>query len=139
MASIRHVVTIEAPSEKIYDAITEKKGISSWWTDRVEASPEEGSVGEFNFGDYKKRIKVEKLDKGKQVAWKCIDAHPEWVDTDLVFNLEEKDGQTLLSFQHDKWKSETKMFGICNYNWALYLKSLKDYAEGREGSPYKNL
>jgi len=37
MREIYHCLTIDVPAEKVYKAVTEKSGLSGWWTKNVEA------------------------------------------------------------------------------------------------------
>lgn len=79
---------------------------------------------------------VTDLENGKSVAWKCASGPPEWVDTTLSFGLKTNDeGKTLLRFKHSDWKSTEQSFGMVNYQWAMYLKSLKDFVETGTGQP----
>jgi uncharacterized protein YndB with AHSA1/START domain len=34
MPSIKHYFAIQAPAEKVYEAITEQDGLAAWWTQR---------------------------------------------------------------------------------------------------------
>ena len=40
-------------------------------------------------------MKVTELTSNKRVAWQCINSTEEWVDTNISFDLEEKDGRTI--------------------------------------------
>jgi uncharacterized protein YndB with AHSA1/START domain len=138
MANIRHLLTINAPASKVYVAITEQKGLSSWWTPATKAESKVNSVAEFGFGGgYVKKMKITNLEPGKKVEWECTEAHPEWIGTTISFGLEEKDGKTVLKFSHDGWNQETDMFAICNFNWGKFMQSLQSYVETGQGEPYK--
>ena len=49
MADIHHFITIQAPPERVFEALTTQKGLQSWWTDDTSAEPRLGSVAEFRF------------------------------------------------------------------------------------------
>ena len=72
-----------------------------------------------------------------RVEWKCLEADPEWIETFIAFELEEKDDQTILRFTHGNWKKDTDFYATCNYHWGHYMKSIKDYCETGKGQPYK--
>ena len=161
MPNIRHELLIEAPAEKIFDAITTQEGVAGWWAPGATTKPERGAVARIPFGpDYFKRMRVDELAPGKLVRWTCLEGADEWIDTRLSFEIEgggaealsrahdEIDGQveqlnhadkaTLVIFHHDGWRAETPMFGECNYTWGRFLRSLKLYCETGKGRPHPN-
>jgi uncharacterized protein YndB with AHSA1/START domain len=160
MPNIRHELFIEAPSEKIYTAITTSQGLSAWWTS-TNAKPERNSVARFAFGqEYFKEMEITELKSQTQVKWTCIAGAEEWIGTTLSFELQpvdresllnrhrELEGQlqqqkngdqgTVLTFHHDNWKDYTPMFAECNYTWAQFLRSLKLFCETGLGRPWPN-
>ena len=73
MKSICHRLVIEAPPEKIYDALTTQKGLSGWWTPETKAKPEVNSISRFAFGpDYYKEMKITGLMPFTSVKWLCL-------------------------------------------------------------------
>jgi uncharacterized protein YndB with AHSA1/START domain len=137
MESIRHYLEIKSPAGKVYKAITEEDGLKSWWTDDVIANPEKGSIAEFRFGDqYHDKMRITNLTKNKNIQWVCIAGHEEWLDTEFIFDLEERAGKTILRFVHGKWREATDFFGHCNYHWGWYMTSLKEYCETGKGRPF---
>ncbi|UCG53232.1 MAG: SRPBCC domain-containing protein [Candidatus Latescibacterota bacterium] len=138
MADIRHMLLIDAPVETVYRAITEKNGLSSWWTVETVAKPEVNSIAEFRFGDrYYDAMQVLELEPNRRVEWKCLEGDKEWVGTHVVFDLEKKGDQTLLRFFHAEWREPTDFFANCNYHWGYYLRSLKLYCETGKGTPFE--
>lgn len=135
MTQIRHNVVIKATPEKIYEAVTTQEGLASWWAKQTTAKAEMGFVNTFTFGEFRNEIKVTKLIPDNEVKWECIDSIEEWIGTTISFNLEEKEQKTLLRFTHGDWKEVSDIFAGCNYNWALFMKSLKLYCETGTGSP----
>jgi len=135
MADIRHNVVIKATPEKIYQAVTTQEGIEAWWCTHTTAKPELGFVNIFIFGQYHNEMKVTDLIPNKRAAWECINSIEEWIGTSISFDLEEKNGKTLLRFTQGNWKAVTDTFASCNYDWALFMKSLKSYCETGTGQP----
>jgi len=72
-------------------------------------------------------MKIIDLQPNKRVEWECLVGDKEWIGTKLIFELEEKDNETILRFTHSNWKAETDFFASCNFQWAYYLVSLKQY------------
>ncbi len=138
MGNIRHNFLIKSSTQNVYNAITTEKGLSSWWTNNTIAKPEIGFVNQFQFGPaHCKKIKVLELDHLNKVTWQLVEGDEQWIGTKIVFQLDEKEGNTFLKFSHINWKEETEYFGICNYHWGKFLDSLKSLCETGEGQPFK--
>lgn len=135
MIDIRHNVVIKASPEKIYKAITTQDGLSSWWAKQSIAKAEIGFVNIFTFGNFKNEMKVMDLVPNKKVTWQCIISIEEWIGTFISFELEERDGKTLLRFVHSGWPAISDMFATCNYDWGRFMTSLKLYCETGTGTP----
>ena len=130
MPEIRHLVFIKSTPEKIYEAITTQKGIASWWSEHNDAKPKAGTVYRISFGsDYYKEIKVMELVTGKKVAWEILDATPEWLNTQIIFDISIGNENAELRFSHAGWKKQSDMFAQCSYHWAIYLGNLKTWLQ----------
>jgi uncharacterized protein YndB with AHSA1/START domain len=138
MPEILHQLIIEVPPPATFDAITEERGLSKWWTTDVRAQPKAGSIAEFGFNDRAVvfHMRIVAIDKPNFVRWHCLAGHPEWCNTDLVFSMSARKGATLLRFAHRGWESSEGILAQCSYDWARYLSSLKSYLEKGTGSPH---
>jgi uncharacterized protein YndB with AHSA1/START domain len=132
---IRINVVIKAAPEKVYNAVTTQEGIEGWWCKNATVKPELGFVNIFTFGKYRNEMEVTTLTPNKKAAWKCIKSIDEWIGTDISFDLEEKEGKTVVRFSQAGWRAVTDTFAGCTYDWALFMKSLKSYCETGTGTP----
>ncbi len=133
MESIFQVVQVKARPANVIKALTTQEGLEGWWTNKVSETGQ--THWRFHFpGAYSKLFKITRADK-EEVSWQCIEGTPEWVGTQVHFRLMEDGDDTALHFTHSGWKETTPLFGICNYHWALYMKSLKDLVETGKGQP----
>ncbi len=138
MHTIRHETTIQAHSDIVYRAITEQKGLRSWWTSDSTAEPIEGSTAVFGFNNRQTvfEMHIDKLDKPNMVEWTCTGGPDEWKGTRVCFFLEEIDnGYTLLQFVHADWQSVKGIYSLCDRTWAELMGRLKGYAEGKAPGP----
>lgn len=135
MAEIKINLTIKAGPDKVYSAITTQEGLSAWWAKQTIAKPELDFVNVFTFGPIKNEMKVTELVANKKTAWKVINSIDEWVDTSISFDLEEKEGNTIVRFAHANWRASTDMMARCTYDWARFMTSLKSLCETGNGSP----
>ena len=138
MPEIRHMLLIDSPIERVYQAVTEEEGLAGWWTVQVNAEPEVGSIADFKFGDrYRTVMKIAVLAAPIRVEWDCVEGDEEWVGTRIVISLEKQGDQTLVRFTHGGWREATDFFASCNYNWGYYLASLKAFCETGKGTPFE--
>ena len=99
MFDILHRVGIKSSSDKVFEALTQEKSLSGWWSKNVTASPVVGAVDKFRFGDRGfNDMKIMELVPGKRVRWQCVDGAPEWIGTELTFDLKVEAGSTVVLF-----------------------------------------
>ena len=138
MADILHEVTIAAPPDTIYKAITEQNGLRSWWTQQATAKPQVGTVSEFGFygGQVLMQLEVTDLTPSQHAEWKSISGVPDWQGTRVTWDLTPVENGTKLLFGHRNFASTDGSYAMTNFNWGWYLISLKRYAETGTGSPH---
>lgn len=140
MAEILHELSIKAPIGKVYQAITEPKGLANWWTRHVQGEARSNSIMQFSFdhGQTVFRMKILRLIPNKAIVWHCVGGQPEWEDTQIYFELEPNRDGTIVHFAHRGWKRPTGILPRCNFDWARYLMSLRSYLEKGKGYPARD-
>jgi uncharacterized protein YndB with AHSA1/START domain len=141
MADIIHRVGIKAPAAKVFDALASAKAVGGWWTREASGGAKAGEEMTFVFrkaegtvlGSFK--IDIQELTPAKRVAWRVQDGPPEWVGTDITFDLSEQDGQTIVLFAHRKWKEPVEFMAHCSMKWAIVMLSLREFVETGTGRP----
>ncbi|SRR5579871_424424 len=138
MPDILHRVGINAPIEKVYEALTAQAGISSWWTRKVKAVPEVGGIMELHFKNDSlvMKIKVEHLGPPSVVRWKVLAGPPEWIGTTINFVLKPNGSETVVLFAHRQWKEAVEFMHHCSTKWGYYMFSLKSFIEDGKGTPH---
>jgi uncharacterized protein YndB with AHSA1/START domain len=137
MADILHRVGIKKTASHVFEALSEESGLGGWWTKYVKASPHVGAILEFRFGDKGfNAMQVVELSPGERVKWHCVDGAKEWISTELTFELQEKQGLTIVLFSQRGWKEQVEFMHYCSTKWATYLLSLKLLCETGKGTPY---
>ncbi len=139
MSSIEHFQIVNSPVQNVYEVLTTEKGLSEIWTNDLIFNNEIGAINVFRFGERdESKIRVEELIVNKKVVWKCIESdEPEWINTTISFDLEENNEKTEIIFRHTNWQDITTCYRSCNYNWAIFLYSLKQYCEEGKGISYQ--
>jgi hypothetical protein len=80
-------------------------------------------------------MEVKESNPGKSLRWRCVDGPPDWIGTDITFQLSQQDGQAILIFGHRNWKEATESTAHCSMKWAVFLLSLREYVETGKGKP----
>jgi uncharacterized protein YndB with AHSA1/START domain len=139
MNEINHQVGIKSSPKEIYQLLTTDIGIAKWWTHETSGAGKVGSVIEFRFNDIALEFQVMQLIPNEKVVWKHQGNMPEaWMGTEIVFKLDQKDGQTFIHFNHRNWTQTSDFLAHCNTKWAVFLLSLKEVAETGVGKPFPN-
>lgn len=137
MPELKHQIAIKSTPEKVYAALSTQAGLRHWWT--ADANVEEKAGGNADFGFDKRatvfRMKIEKLNPGKEVVLSCHGDNPEWAGTTLTWNIAGERGMSVLRFTHSGWKAATELFAICNSSWGELMHRLRDYVEGKNPGP----
>ena len=138
-APLVHSVTIEADADKIYEAISTGKGLSSFWTRDSRAEPKIGSIAQFGFGGPRLELKVEELKPGRLVRWSSHGGFPEWVGTTVIWEIGPAEkGWSEVKFTHAGWPAELPQADLAsvNYTWGRIVGRLKKYVETDKPVPF---
>jgi len=141
MVDIIHRIGIKSPADQVYKALSTIEGLSNWWTEEAEGNEQIGGKIEFTFyskaGELKGKMAMEvrELNPQKDVRWRCADGPPEWIGTDITFELSQQDDQTIIIFGHRNWREAVEFMAHCSMKWAVFLLSLREYVETGKGKP----
>lgn len=146
MNSFTQSLVLRTSPAAVYAALTTPDGLRGWWTTDCDVATDVGGTIHFRFGDCQKDMRIERLEPGREVRWRCTGAHiaaaelakkDEWVGTQLVFRLTPREaGSTRLDFEHVGLVPSFECYGICSSGWRHYLGSLQRYVETGSGAPF---
>ena len=141
MHDIVHELTIHAPVDEVYAAVSTGPGLARWLSSDASleeaaggaAGPSEGDVLRLGFEDGAVviRLRIDTLngpdDEGPALAHlTCLDGPEEWPGTQIAFRIEpENAGGTALRFWHGGWEYEDGVLPRCSFSWAMYLDALR--------------
>ena len=142
MSDIVQELTIEAPPENVFHAITLPDEIAGWWSNHVTTEPKIGSLTEVRFengGVFK--MEITDLEVGKKVHWQVILSPHNWEESTITWDLTPiSQGTRLLFGQHNL---NDLLISEAGYSieegragWEYFLLSLKAYLETGKGTPY---
>ncbi|MDH5731167.1 MAG: SRPBCC domain-containing protein [Gammaproteobacteria bacterium] len=135
MATITHQLGINSEPQQLTQALSELDGLASWWTQQVSGNGCADGVLQFRFNGEGFDMKVMQMDE-RLVKWRCIGGPDEWIDTEIIFDIQVKESGSELFFTHKGWESETPFHYHCSMKWAVFLLSLKTYLETGKGQPF---
>ncbi|MCC5878319.1 MAG: SRPBCC domain-containing protein [Idiomarina sp.] len=136
--NIEHIQYVKAPVSKVYEALTSQEGLAKIWTQELTFKAKVGAVNKFRFGDETPtKMEITKLIPKENMEWLCVESDPEWIGTRVCFELSEANGKTGVILRHADWRELTNFYRFCNYNWAMFLLSLKEYCEAGGGTNYQ--
>jgi uncharacterized protein YndB with AHSA1/START domain len=140
MADIIHAVPMKASAAQVFRAITAPPGLSGGFAREGRdgrdgrVRPKVDSLAEFRFGDGKlvAKMRVAEMEDGAHVAWTCVEGPPDWVGTEVTFDLAQDGEETMVRFRHRHWREASDFMGLCSAKWAFLLFSLKSLLETPE-------
>lgn len=136
--------TVEQSPEEVFEAINNVRG---WWSEEIEGQTDE--LGEFNYhyqDIHRCTIKITELVPGKKVVWHVVDNYfnfvqdkSEWKDTDIVFEIAQKDDKTEVRFTHVGLVPAYECYDVCSDAWGTYINgSLRNLITTGKGQPNQN-
>lgn len=141
MAEILLCVPVDAEAKAAYETVATSKGINGWWNNHTEGPDGVGSTMKITFPDAPMTFDFEVTEEvpSERVAWRCLAGPPEWVGTNLSFDVQtDAEGNTSVLFSHDGWATTEESFPFIAYSWAQMLPRLKKLAETGERDPFFN-
>jgi hypothetical protein len=131
MPNILHRVGIDARPERVFEALTTIEGLRGWWVSETTGNAGIGGTIDFGFC----QMQVVEAAPSQRVLWRCVGGPPEWVRTEVSFDLVWKEAQTIILFSHANWKEPVEFMYHCSTKWATFLLSLRDLLEKSDGHP----
>lgn len=136
MFDIVHRIGMTKPLEEVYRALATPEGLAAWWTTDTSGRSEVGEKLSFRFGDIGGfDMEVLELDPAGRVRWSVVDGPPEWIGTEVDWQLDQRDEWTIVQFAQRGWREQVEFMGHCSTKWAVYLLSLKELVETGRGRP----
>ena len=140
-------VSLNCKAAQVFKALTSE--IPQWWTQMFEGvSNEVGSSFTVRFGESVfKTMTVQELVENQKVVWQVEDSlinipgltnQTEWINTTIVWELENRDEATLLHLKHIGLHPKVECYGICSAGWEQFVNSLQTFVETGKGTPFLN-
>jgi len=141
MVDIIHKVGIKAPLSKVYAALSTVEGVAGWWTKETTGGSRQGGSVNVLFrspeGTEKGQMDFElrQLVPNEKVVWRFTAGPPEWLGTEVTFELSRDGDMTIVLFGHRNWREPVEFMAHCSMKWATFLLSLRQFVETGSGRP----
>ncbi len=135
--SIKHLFHIDAPKEKVFEAISTINGLAGWWTVQTSGSAAPGGMIEFRFADMGgPDMKVTEVKTNEKIEWECTASPHGWVGHRFTIALDDNEGKTRVRFSHDGWDRQDDFYAICSFSWGRYMESLRQLCQTGNGQAF---
>jgi uncharacterized protein YndB with AHSA1/START domain len=139
----RTTVSINAPAETVFDAVTTPEALAAWW------SPVMGSGltgGDLRFpmvaGEPPLLIHVDEASRPTTVRWTVVECTfmPDWEATQPTFTIASIEADACeLIFEHVGLNDQLECKDMCSRSWDHFVRtSLRELAEGGPGAPNRS-
>lgn len=145
MSDVRRTLTIDAPPQRVYDALVRPEGLRGWWSARADVSTAVGGTTRLAWSETDHTtFRIDRLVAPSQVEWTCVAQHDanlpepdEWLGTSVSFRLSGDGEATRLDFVH-RGLADLECGDVCSGGWDFFLRrSLKPLVETGHGMPWR--
>jgi uncharacterized protein YndB with AHSA1/START domain len=130
---IVHGIEIHADPKIVYDTVSTRSGLASFWTSDVEGEESVGGELTFGFSEAPVRlpIRVARLEPPTEIAWDCPGGFPYWEGTSVSWFLRPSEHGTKVVFRHSGFPDDEPEydFGSVSLTWALIVARMKEVVE----------
>jgi uncharacterized protein YndB with AHSA1/START domain len=136
MVDILHRIGAEASTvDEAFAALSTIDGLAGWWASDTTGESRVGGTIHFTFAPGEIDMEVKELVPGKVVRWEVVGGPPEWIGTEVVFELRQEGNFAIVLFEHRGWAAPVEFMYHCSTKWATFLVSLKQLLETGTGAP----
>lgn len=131
----------ESPAQ-VYESINQ---VNKWWSESIDGITDR--AGEEFLYHYKDvhtcQMKILEMQPNKKVVWlvlnnhfKFTSNHSEWKGDRIVFEIEEEDNGTKLTFTQQGLNADCECYNVCHDAWTGYINgSLSELIRTGKGRP----
>jgi uncharacterized protein YndB with AHSA1/START domain len=139
--NFQRTITVNASPEEVMKKISQVNG---WWAKNVKGKAEKsGDKFTVDFGKTFVDFQISEFIPGKKIVWEVTDCNlhwinnkKEWNNTEVVFELTEKNKQTKIDFTHVGLVPGIECYKDCEAGWSEHFgESLLKFINEGTGKP----
>lgn len=135
MGDVLFTFDVNATPDAVRRALTTTEGIASFWTDSADVPTEVGEALTLGFPDAPMPFDLLLAQSDdKLVVWRTVTFPPQWVGTDIRWEVSGDDETSTVAFRHGPFADETEQ-GQVAYVWGQVMVQLKRYVETGLATP----
>ena len=127
--TINHLLHINAPLTKVFNAITSIEELKLWYTTEVRGGSKLNEIIEFKFGGVDFHTKVIELVPNEKIAMECVATSLPLVGQKVTYKLDQNDDKTRVRFSQDGFEALDDFYANMNFSASKYLESLRQYCQ----------
>ena len=133
MHIIEHLLHINAPLNKVYEAIKEVENIKQWYTTDVVDNSDKTKT--FKWGDMFLIANCNEI-KNEKITWEFIESSMPIESLNMTYELSENEGKTRVRFAYGNFAEKSDFYANQNFSSAKYLESLRQFCQTGKGEAF---
>lgn len=135
MATLFHQIHIDAPAPRIWELLTSRTGLQSWWSGTVSIAG--GDRWRFSSDELESPVvlKVVEEEPDKRLEWLCVQGDPDWENTLVLWTLTPADTGFNIRLEHRDWRLTDTELAVENTRWGERLVKLRAQCHHNDDLP----
>ena len=133
MHQIEHLLHINAPLNKVYEAIKDVENIKHWYTTDIVDNLDNTKT--FKWGEMFLIAKCNEIENEK-ITWEFIESSMPIESLFMTYELSENEGKTRVRFTYGNFSEKSDFYANQNFSSAKYLESLRQFCQTGNGEAF---
>lgn len=133
MHQIEHLLHINAPLNKVYEAIKDVENIKQWYTTDIVDNLDNTKT--FKWGEMFLIAKCNEIENEK-ITWEFLESSMPIESLFMTYELSENEGKTLVRFTYGNFSEKSDFYANQNFSSAKYLESLRQFCQTGNGEAF---
>lgn len=133
MHQIEHLLHINSPLNKVYEAIKDVENIKQWYTTDIVDNLDNTKT--FKWGEMFLIAKCNEIENEK-ITWEFLESSMPIESLFMTYELSENEGKTRVRFTYGNFSEKSDFYANQNFSSAKYLESLRQFCQTGNGEAF---
>ena len=133
MHQIEHLLHINAPLNKVYEAIKDVENIRQWYTTNIVDNLDNTKT--FKWGEMFLIAKCNEI-VNEKITWEFLESSMPIESLNMTYELSENEGKTRVRFTYGNFSEKSDFYANQNFSSAKYLESLRQFCQTGKGEAF---